>query len=55
MMMMHCGLRATTCSQDTDVQLRRSPAKMSVPPPSRISALGIASPGAVNGAAWPLS
>ena len=55
MMMMHCGWAATTCSQETEVQLCLSEAKMLVPPPRLISAVGMASPGPVNGADSPLS
>src|SRR6266567_5604313 len=54
-MMTHCGRRATTVAQDTEVQLRRRPAKMLVPPPSWIRASGMARPGAVKGADCPLS
>ena len=54
-MMMHCGSAATTCSHDTEVQLCLRPAKMLVPPPSVMSALGMARPGPVNGADVPLS
>ena len=55
MMMMHCGLAATTCSQETEVQLCLSDPKMLVPPPRLIRALIMARPGPVNGADWPLS
>lgn len=55
LMMMHWGSALTTCSLDTEVQLCFRPAKMLVPPARLIKAVGIASPGPVNGAAWPLS
>ncbi len=54
-MMMHPGSALTTCSHDTLVQLCLSEAKMLVPPPSVISALGMARPGPVKGAEVPLS
>jgi hypothetical protein len=54
-MMMHWGWALTTCSQDTEVRLCLSVPKMLVPPPRLISALSVARPGPVKGAAWPLS
>jgi len=54
-MMMHCGSALTTCSQETEVQLCLSEAKMLTPPPAAISALGMARPGPVKGAEVPLS
>jgi hypothetical protein len=48
LMMMQSGLALTTCSHDRLVQLCLSEAKMLVPPPSEISALGRARPGPVK-------
>jgi hypothetical protein len=48
LMMMHSGSALTTCSHHTLVQLCLSEAKIFAPPPSVISALGMARPGPVR-------